>query len=379
MNRKRWILGAVVLVALAVLAVWARHRVHFDFGAFRDQLARLDWGKVLLGALCIYAGYIFRSMRWALLLRHNKKVGSLSLLGTQVIGFTAVALIGRVADPVRPFLVAKKTGLPLASQIAVYIVERLMDAGSMALIFSIAMIWVPADEILKASARSGWMAHLALHHQLLALLSARFGGLALTVAGAVFLVAVRVAGGTVATFFERTLSPLSKGLAQSIGHKVRTFHSGLDTMRSFSDFAATASLSLGMWVLILIAYFEVCGAFVASPSLASITLPQCVLLMIASGGASIVQLPVIGWFSQVGLVAVALVAVLGTSAEAATACGAMQLVVTSLGIVPVGLVWAQFEHVNLRAVTVESEHAEEEFEEQMVEEPASPARSGHEA
>ena len=52
-------------------------------------------------------------------------------------------LIGRVADPVRPYLVAKKTGEPVSTQIAVYIVERLLDAGSMALIFSIAMIWVP--------------------------------------------------------------------------------------------------------------------------------------------------------------------------------------------------------------------------------------------
>ena len=44
-------------------------------------------------------------------MRHKKKVPFFSLLGTQVIGFTAVALIGRVADPVRPYLVAKKTGL----------------------------------------------------------------------------------------------------------------------------------------------------------------------------------------------------------------------------------------------------------------------------
>ena len=379
LKRNRWILGSVVLVALAVLVVWAWHRIHFDFAAFREQLARVDWVKILLGAVCIYAGYIFRSMRWALLLRHSKKVGPLSLLGTQVIGFTAVALIGRVADPVRPFLVAKKTGLPLASQIAVYIVERLMDAGSMALIFSVAMIWVPTDEILKATARSGWMAHLALHHRLLALLSARFGGLALTLAGALFLVAVRLAGGAIAAFFEHALSPLSKGLAQSVGHKVRTFHSGLDTMRSFSDFAATASLSLGMWALIALAYFEVCRAFIASPPLISITMPQCVLLMIASGGASIVQLPVIGWFSQIGLVAVAVVAVLGASAEAAMACGAMQLVVTSLSIVPLGLVWAHFEHVSLRGVTVESEHAEEELEAQSVEEAATQASSGHEA
>ena len=53
-------------------------------------------------------GYVFRAVRWALLLRHIKKVPLFSLLGTQVIGFTAVALIGRIADPVRPYLVPRK-------------------------------------------------------------------------------------------------------------------------------------------------------------------------------------------------------------------------------------------------------------------------------
>ena len=135
MKKNQLILGLVVLAALVALVIWGRDRIHFDFGVFRSQLALADWRKIGIAFACIYVCYIFRSVRWALLLRHNKKVGLLSLLGTQVIGFTAVALIGRIADPVRPYLVSKKTGLPLSSQIAVYIVERLFDAGSMALIF----------------------------------------------------------------------------------------------------------------------------------------------------------------------------------------------------------------------------------------------------
>lgn len=361
LKKKQWILALVVVAVIAALAFWGRHRIHFNFGEFHKELAKADWRWILLGAACIYAGYIFRSVRWAWLLRHTKRVGPLSLLGTQVMGFTAVALIGRVADPVRPYLVSKKTGLPLGGQIAVYIVERLMDAGSMALIFSTAMIWIPADEILRATSHSGWSAQLAVQHRSLALLIARFGGLALTLAGALFLFVVRLSGGAVAAFFEHILSPVSKNLAHSVGHKVRTFHAGLDIMRSFSDFLIAAALSLVMWLLIAFTYFEVCRAFVASPQLAAITLPKCVLLMIASGGASIVQLPVIGWFSQIGLVAVALAGVLGASAEAATACAATLLLTTFLGIVPIGLVWAQIENVSLRKITVESEHAEEEL------------------
>jgi hypothetical protein len=39
------------------------------------------------------------------------------------------------------------------------------------------------------------------------------------------------------------------------------------------------------------------------------------------------------------------------------------LFVTFLCVIPIGLVWARFEHVSLRKLTAESEHAEEELPE----------------
>lgn len=362
MKKKQWIVGLVALLALGVLAFWARTHVQFNFHVFASQVAFANWWMIAFAVLCIYAGFVFRAFRWSALVRHTQHVPPLSLVGSQVIGFTAVALIGRVADPVRPYLVAKKTGLPLSTQIAVYIVERLLDAGSVALVFSIAMIWIPGDEILNATAHTGKLiATLAIHHRSLALFVARFGTLVLTLLGTIFLFAVRLAGGPVAAFFEHSFGMVSKNLGQSIAHKIRAFHSGLDTMRSFRDFAVVASLSLSMWMLISLAYFEGCRAFTASPELAGITVPKCVLLMVASGTASIVQLPVIGWFSQIGVVAVVLTAILGANVEAATACAATLLLVTFLGVVPVGLIWAQYENVSLRKVTAESEEAEEDL------------------
>jgi len=361
-KKSQWIVGLIVLAALVALVLWARTRVHFDFRIFRAQVAQADWLRIAMATACIYVGFLFRSVRWSRLVRHQLKIPPLALVGTQVIGFTAVALIGRVADPVRPYLVARKTGLPVSSQIAVYIVERLLDAGSMALIFSVAMIWVPGEVILNATAHSGPLAHLAPHHQSLALFVARYGGLVLTVLGTLFLFAVRLAGSTVATFFERSFGVISKNLGHAVAQKIRVFHSGLDTMRSIGDLAAVVALSLSMWLVISFAYFETCRAFVASPELSAITAPQCVLLMVASGTASTMQLPVLGWFSQIGLVVVAIGGILHAAPEAATACAATLLLVTFLGVVPVGLIWAQFEHVSLRKVTHESEHAAEDVE-----------------
>ncbi len=365
MKKSRWILGLVLLLVLAALFLWARTRIHFDFHVFTTQVALADWRKIAFGTALIYLAFVFRAARWTILMRHNKKVPLFSLLGTQIIGFTAVALIGRFADPVRPYLVAKKTGEPLGSQIAVYIVERLFDFGSMALIVSLALLWIPQTDLSAAPGHAGFFSHLFAplmqRYPILSVIFARFGALLVTLAGVLLLVAVRLSGNAVASFFERSFGLISKSLGQAAGNKIRTFHAGLDVIHSFSDFAVSASISLSMWGVIALAYLETIHAFTASPALAGMSFSRCVLLMMISGGVSVLQLPVLGWFSQIAFVAAALSSLFGATPEAATACATTILLGTFLCVAPVGLIWAQFEHVSLRKVTVESEHAEEEL------------------
>lgn len=344
-SKRNWIVLAIILVAVALLIVFGRHRIHFDWHIFVGQLRQAKWGRILLALGSIYLGYVFRSVRWALLIRHTQKVPLLSLLGTQVIGFTAVALIGRVADPVRPYLVSKKTGLPLSSQIAVYVVERLFDAGSMALIFCSVILLAPAGSLP--------------HPEIIRKVS--YTALATTIAGGIFLLAVRLSGSAIASFSERAFGMASQKLGKAVGDKIRTFHAGLDTLRTFSEFGILLGLSLAMWGLIALAYLETTRAFVASPQLGHMTIAQCMLLMASSMVASGFQLPILGWFTQIVAVTAALSGFFGVAAEPATGCAATLLLVTFLGIVPIGLIWARFDHVSLRTVARESEHAEEDL------------------
>lgn len=346
MKKKQLIVVLVVLVFVAALLVWGREHFHFDLGLLRDQAAQANWWMILAGIGSILVAYLFRSVRWAWLMHHNQRVGVLSLIGTQVIGFTAVALIGRVADPVRPFLVSKRTGSPLAAQIAVYIVERLFDFGAMALIISSVILTAPA----------GSLPHPEIMHK------AGYGVLAGTICAGIFLFLVRLFGTAIASLFEGIFGLVSPRLGQMVGHKIRAFHAGLDTMRSFSDFLITLGLSLTMWLLISFAYIVTLRAFVASPELANMTLSKCVVLMAISGAASSLTLPVIGWFSQIAVVAASLTNIFQVAPEAATASAAVLLFVTFLSIIPVGLIWAQVENIDLRSVAQESGKAGKELD-----------------
>ena len=88
------------------------------------------------------------------------------------------------------FLVAKKTGEPLGSQIAVYIVERLFDFGSMALIFSLALLWIRQPAVAATPGHVGFLGHffapLSQRYPILSVVFARYGALLATVAGALF-------------------------------------------------------------------------------------------------------------------------------------------------------------------------------------------------
>ena len=63
------------------------------------------------------------------------------------------------------------------------------------------------------------------------------------------------------------------------------------------------------------------------------------------------------WFTQIAVTAAAMHTFYGAPIEAATACGAVLLVVTFLCIIPIGFIYSQVEHVSLKRVAQESEAA----------------------
>lgn len=334
MKKKRWVLWVLVTLLLAFLA-WKLREAHFEWQVFKSQISHADFRKIGLGIGCIYVGYVLRAWRWSIFLKPTKEVSLWSVLGPQVIGFTAVALLGRLADLVRPYLVARRVALPVSSQVAVYTVERMFDLGAVGMVFSSVLFFTPGHaslphyEMFKKAAAVGLLGTLAL---------------------ALFTIAVRFAGSAVASLAEKMLNPLSPKLGTHAEEKIRTFRDGLNVFRSGGDAVAVVAISLVMWGLIAAAYWLTMRAFVESPQLATVTLSQCMLLMAASIGGSLIQLPIVGWFTQIAVTAATMQALFGAAWEPALGCGGMLLMVTFLCIIPVGLVWAQIEHVSLRRV-----------------------------
>ena len=192
MTKRNGILWLVVVLALAVIVVLFRNKVHFDWAMFWQQLRYISVGHIVAGIVLIYATYYLRAVRWAVFLSPTKKVSASSLVGSQFIGFTAVALFGRLADLTRPYLVARRVGLSLSSQVAVYTIERMFDLGAAAVIFSCALAFTPKN---------------LPHHEVFVRAGVLSMGATLLIA--VFAAVVRMSGGAVARFARGTVGRLS--------------------------------------------------------------------------------------------------------------------------------------------------------------------------
>src|SRR5580704_13594643 len=340
MTKRNAVLWLVVVAALVAVVVVFRNKVQFDWAMFMRQLRYVSVGHVVAGILLIYLAYVVRAARWSVFLAPTKKVSVGSLVGSQYIGFAAVALFGRLADLTRPYLVARRVGLSLSSQIAVYTIERMFDLGAAAIIFSSALAFTPKN---------------LPHHEIF--VRAGILSMGATLAIAVFAGVVRMAGGAVAAFARRTIGLLSKSAGESIATKIVGFRDGLNALSSLRDFGVVVLLSLAMWGMIGFAYLQTAQAFVNTPELSGLTFSRTMLLMAASIGGSLLQLPIVGWFTQIAVTATAMHTFYAAPIEAATACGAVLLIVTFLSIIPTGFIYSQIEHVSLKRVAQESEAA----------------------
>jgi uncharacterized membrane protein YbhN (UPF0104 family) len=343
LKSKKLLFSLAAALVFVALMVYGSHRTHFRWDILAQQTHYVRWTNILIGMLLIYAAYLVRAYRWVIFLRPTRRLPAFYLLGTQVIGFTAVALLGRVADLTRPYLVARRSNLPIALQIAIYTVERMFDACSMATIVGVALLLAPNKatmphrELAMAAARSALIGAAAL---------------------VVLAVAVRLAGEKLAQICE---SRMGHKLGANIAAKIRGFRDGLVAISSTGALLQAGLLSLLMWAMISGAYLGTVRAFAASPVLATMTLGRAVILMAASMVGSVVPIPIVSWFAQILVLQQTLQHLYNVPAEVALACGTGITFVTFLCIVPAGLVWSRFEHISLRQVSEESEHDAEQL------------------
>jgi glycosyltransferase 2 family protein len=126
-RRMRAWIRTLVVTALAVLllALFLRNANLDEVWRVMRQ-ARLD--QVALGVGLLFFGYVCRTVRWQLMLAPIGPTRFGVAFRATIIGFAAsFVLPARAGEVIRPWLLAKREGLPVAATFATIILERVLD------------------------------------------------------------------------------------------------------------------------------------------------------------------------------------------------------------------------------------------------------------
>ncbi len=333
--RSRWgWRAAVVVVAVAVIGwvVWRFRGSGFRWQIFASVFQGLAWPWVVVSALLILGTYFGRALRWAVMLRPVKASPSLwNLFFATAVGFTAVVLLGRVGEFVRPYLISVKERVSLSSQVAAWSLERIYDLLAVLMVFGIAVSQVdPSRGMLGPGLRWALQA----------------GGYLVGALSAVCLVVLVLMRQFSDRMRQRLLDALGFLPAQYLERAeavISAFMEGLASTRQASAVGWVVLYTFLEWMLIAGGYWCL---FRATPWTAGFGLGDVVVFMGFVSLGSLVQIPGIGGGVQV-VSAVVLREIFLVPLEPAVAMAVLIWTLTFVVVVPFGLLLAIREGISL--------------------------------
>lgn len=293
----------------------------FDWQLVLASFGHLRWSWLAVSLLPIAGTYYGRALRWAVFLKPLKQNPSLAnLFSATVIGFAAITVLGRPGEFVRPYLIALKERVPVPSQMAAWILERMFDLLMALLFFAFALTRVTS-------------AHLHSGSKLIWALAA--GGRVVGAASLGVLILIVCMRHFAEPLQRRLLSSLRflpERHFRRVERLVTGFVQGVESTRSDGALALVLAYSILEWILIALCYWCLVLSFGGALNLTFIDV--MVLIGFVAFGAA-VQIPGVGGGVQVVAVLV-LTELFGVRVEVASAFAILIWFFTFVIVVPAG-------------------------------------------
>jgi hypothetical protein len=323
---RKTLLMVLVLVVLGGLIYRSRGAISLQGFSGEKMLSAVRGARfelLLLSLVSIYACYFIRALRWCRFSRYLGPTSVWRVFGATLMGFSAIFLLGRFGEPVRPLLIARREKLPAAAMFGTYVVERVFDMATTIVLAGLSLVFLPALLAARAASTtsSGGASFLPI------LQKAGLALLAGLVVAIVFLIYLRVTeGGAVA----RALAGWGErpgwrsGAAKLFGGVL----DGLHAIRTWGDLGEAVLLTVFHWALIVVIYrwvpLSFGGRFEVLDFRAAVLILACTML------GSTLQLPGVGGGSQLASF-LAMTVFLGVEKELAAAAAIMLWLVTFTG------------------------------------------------
>lgn len=319
LKSRKWLLAAIAALVLGFLLYRSRGVVHLrEFSGVKlwDAIRGANYLYLFLALLTIYACYAVRALRWQKFQAHVGQARFWNIYSMNLAGFSALFLLGRAAEPVRPLLISRKDNIPIADTFGIYALERILDAACTAVLASVGLLVFEASSHLQAGGAAEAFEK-----------GARKAGTAFSIFAFVAicgLVYLRLHGSAV---LERRMEAwlAVRGWRAAVARVLLGFSRGVQTVRTWGDVVAAVFFSTIHWILVATCYYLVIKSFTGRLSALSFT--DAILVLVCTLVGSAVQLPGVGGGAQ-ALSIIALTRLYGVEQESAVAAAMVLWVVT---------------------------------------------------
>jgi glycosyltransferase 2 family protein len=290
LKSRKWLFVALGVGLLGYLLYRSRHLL--NLGAFSGEklwhtVKSANPLYILLSVLLIYVCYFLRALRWWNFQKYVGQARLWHIYGMTMAGFSAVFLLGRAGEPVRPLLISRKDKIPLADTFGIYALERIFDAAFSAVLAAVGLlIFTAKHHDHPEETANAFETGAKTAGSILCL------GVLVAVA---LLIYLRIHGTDV---LERRMQSwlAAHGWKGQVARIVLGFSRGVQTIRTWGDLAFALVVSAVHWLLVIEIYYLVAMAFGAK--LAALRFQDAMLVLVFTLVGSAVQLPGVGGGSQ---------------------------------------------------------------------------------
>lgn len=320
-----WVGAIALLVAGTLLYRMASGGKGFDFARFAETLKNLDPLYSALAIFFIILSYVGRAVRWEVMMRPlGAPIRFTKMLSATAIGFTAVVLLGRAGEFVRPWLIAKGSKTSFPAQMAIWFFERIYDLLVVIIFFGYGLVHLSGGERVRSAGKElAWVV--------------ASGGWAALIGGFVclcFIFALRFSSAEqrlrLAGLIEHLPATLAAKLKPLVGSFLEGAAASCDGRLQGKVFAYTFL----EWAIIAACQWSVFQAF---PVTRGLGWSEVVTIVGLVSFGAVVQLPGIGGGMQVAAIAV-LTQLFSVGLEEATSIALVLWIFSFVLVVPVG-VW----------------------------------------
>ena len=261
-------LAAITSFLLYRLSEWG-----FDWSLFFSSLWNVQPGWLAASVATTFLTYVIRSFRWQVLLNPLKAIPMGPLLSTNVVGFSAIFILGRAGELIRPLWLTRREHIPLTASVATIIIERFLDSLMLIVLFGWALLFVKlplaADHTVALMKNTAWV-----------------------------MVATSIAAIVCLFFFRSNIERIVRFVPFArLASILRNFSQGISFIERGRSLGLAIAHSLWLWVAIALQFWFMLLGMNFHFSFSAAT-----LVMVGAAIGSIAQVPGIGGGFQAGYV-----------------------------------------------------------------------------